>query len=217
MSVANDMVKFSRMTALRPSGFTLLEMAIVLLIIGLMFGGLLMPLSERLNAQRYNETEDTLGEIKDALLGFALDQGRLPCPDTSGDGVENSPCLSVEGTVPWVTLGVGRLDSWQNSFRYRVDDTFSVFIPDPANTTSGLTITEQDTTPVSAANPDAPVAVIFSTGRDGLANDDNGVGGNALYIQDVPNDSAANYFDDVLIFISKNTLLNRMASAGKWP
>jgi len=225
MSVA----KQSDRRGMNQYGFTLIEMAIVLLIIGLLLGGLLMPLSERLNVQRYSETEDSLEEIKGAILGFALDQGRLPCPDTSGDGSENTPCVDIEGAIPWVTLGVGRADGWQHPFRYRVDAAFSVSVPDPANTTSGLTINDQSGTALSAADPDAPVAVIFSCGRDGMANDDNDATGadtpncanagavNAVYILDVPNDSAANYFDDVLVFVSKNTLLNRMASAGKWP
>ena len=39
-------------------GFTLVEMAVVLLIIGLLLGGLLMPLSEQVNSQRYGETRE---------------------------------------------------------------------------------------------------------------------------------------------------------------
>lgn len=211
-------------------GFTLVEMAIVMLIIGLLLGGLLMPLSEQVNHERYGETERTLKEVREAVMGFALTQQRLPCPDTTGDGLEDSPCTtSVEGAVPWVTLGVGRFDAWQRPLRYRVDAGFVLSIPDPADTTSGLVVTEQDGTVLTALNPDAPVAIIFSCGKDGLANDANDATGanvancsnagawNTLYIQDVPNDDPANSFDDVLIWLSKNTLLNRMVSAGKWP
>ncbi|MES9843042.1 MAG: prepilin-type N-terminal cleavage/methylation domain-containing protein [Candidatus Sedimenticola sp. PURPLELP] len=227
MSVVGN--KYAQHDSGNQGGFSLIEISIVLLIIGLLLGGLMMPLSERLNAQRYSETEDALEEIKGAILGFTLDQRRLPCPDTSGNGIENVPCVDVEGTLPWVTLGVGRLDSWQRPFRYRVDAAFSVVVPDPANTTSGLTINDQAGTALSAPNPDAPVAVIYSCGRDGLANDDNDAAGvdtpncvnagavDTVYIQDVPNDSTANYFDDILIFVSKNIVLNRMANAGKWP
>ncbi len=213
-------------------GFTLVEMAIVMLILGLLLGGLLMPLSEQVNYKRYSETEQILKEVREAMMGFALTQQRLPCPDTTGNGVENHPCITpnVEGAVPWVTLGVGRSDAWQRPIRYRVDADFvSSSIPDPADTTSGLTVTEQDGTALTAVNPDAPVAIIFSCGEDGLANDSNDSDGanvpncsnlgsaDALYIQDVPNDDPANSFDDVLIWLSKNTLLNRMVSAGKWP
>ena len=211
------------------AGFTLIEMAIVMLIIGLLLGGLLMPLSEQVNHERYRETEKQLNSVREALMGFALDQQRLPCPDTTGDGVEDSPCADVEGSVPWLTLGVGRLDGWQRPLRYRVDANFYASIPDPANTTSGLAIQQQDGTALTAANPDAPVAIVFSCGRDGLANDENDAAGadlpncanpggvNALYIQDAPNDDPANRFDDLLIWLSKNTLLNRLVSAGKWP
>ena len=218
-----------RQTSSGAQGFTLIEMAVVLLIIGLLLGGLLMPLSEQVNQERYRETEDVLKDVKEALMGFALDQRRLPCPDTTGDGVEDSPCPNVEGVVPWVTLGVGRLDAWQRPLRYRVDANFFASIPDPANTTSGLTVNVQSGTALTAANPDAPVAIIFSCGVDGLANDENDATGanvancsnpggvNALYVQDVPNDDPANSFDDILIWLSKNTLLNRLVAAGKWP
>ncbi len=210
-------------------GFSLIEMAIVMLIVGLLLGGLLMPLSEQVNLERYRETERQLQSIREALLGFALDQQRLPCPDTTGDGVEDSPCSDVEGGVPWLTLGVGRRDSWQRPLRYRVDASFYLSIPDPAATSSGLSVRQQDGTALTAANPDAPVAIIFSCGRDGLANDENDAAGadvancsnpggvNALYTQDVPNDDPANSFDDLLIWLSKNTLLNRLVAAGKWP
>jgi len=210
-------------------GFTLIEMAVVMLIIGLLLGGLLMPLSEQVNHEKYRETEKVLNNVREALMGFALDQQRLPCPDTTGDGVEDNPCVNAEGSVPWVTLGMGRFDAWQRPLRYRVDANFFTTIPDPANTTSGLTVQQQDGTLLTAANPDAPVAIIFSCGLDGLANDNNDAAGanvancsnlggvDALYIQDVPNDAPASSFDDIFIWLSKNTLLNRLVAAGKWP
>ena len=68
------------------NGFTLLEMAIVLVVLGLILGGILMPLSTQMEKQDRDETQRILEDIRDALIGFAMTNGRLPCPDTDGDG-----------------------------------------------------------------------------------------------------------------------------------
>ena len=114
-------------------------MAIVLVIIGLLLGGLLMPLSTQIESGQRSETERALEEFKEAVLGFALINGRLPCPDkmagggpgTANDGVEDvnpgagGACIQTEGNLPWVTLGTAELDSWGTRFRYRVAANFA--------------------------------------------------------------------------------------------
>ena len=49
--------------------FTLIEMAIVLLIVGLLLGGLLPTLSSRVEQQRLGDVRKQLDEIEQALLG----------------------------------------------------------------------------------------------------------------------------------------------------
>lgn len=73
-------------------------------------------------------------EIKEALYGYAMGNGALPCPDKNGDGEQDfaSPattppsCDDVEGWLPWQTLGVDRGDAWGFRFRYRVTPEFTV-------------------------------------------------------------------------------------------
>lgn len=113
------------------NGFTLVEIAIVLVIVGLLLGGLLMPLATQVEAQRRSETQKILEQINTAMIGFALMNGRLPCPadpatptGTPTAGVERAPTLtsctvSNMGVVPWVTLGVSELDAWGRRFTYR--------------------------------------------------------------------------------------------------
>ena len=61
-------------------GFSLIEMAIVLFIVALLLGGLLPTVSSQIEQQHTNETRKQLDEIQQALLGFAVINGRLPCP-----------------------------------------------------------------------------------------------------------------------------------------
>lgn len=64
----------------RPAGFTLIELAMVLFIVALLIGGLLMPLSAQYEVRGRQETEKALANIREALIGFAVVNGRLPCP-----------------------------------------------------------------------------------------------------------------------------------------
>jgi len=84
-------------------GFTLIELAIVLVIITILIGGLAMPLSAQIQARRVAETQRTLDEVREAVFGYALSKSilvdddddpstpdkkhtYLPCPDlVSGD------------------------------------------------------------------------------------------------------------------------------------
>lgn len=124
----------SLVTRGRDAGFTLAELAIVLLIVGLLLAGLLTPITTQVEVKRTSDTQKTLEEVKEALLGYAVTNGRLPCPDTTGDGKEDRAvangtdgCLggNYEGNLPWDTLGVGQVDAWGNRFHYRVTNEFT--------------------------------------------------------------------------------------------
>ena len=219
------MCKGNRLIKRYSGGFSLIEMAMVLVIIGLLLGGALGPLSTRVEAERRNETADSLARIRDALLGYAVVNGRLPCADTNGDGAENSPCgfPGVEGDVPWQTLDLGRLDAWGHPVRYRADSALTTVNPDLSVLNDGLAITDVGGTPLTST----PVAIVFSCGKDGLPNGENDANGavnnnstcinpgapNAVYVQNIGN----NNFDDILIWVSRNTLLNRAVAANRWP
>lgn len=124
----------------RAPGFSLIEMAFVLIIVTLLLGGLLVPFATQVEQKRIAETQKAMEEVKEALIGYALShsstpippapiQPYLPCPDTNNDGLEDRSaaglCDRVEGNLPWATLGVGSHDAWGNRFHYRVSATFS--------------------------------------------------------------------------------------------
>ncbi len=62
------------------SGFTLVELAIVTLIIGFLLAGTLAMLRPYLKSAQLNATRDNLETISFALADFAQQHGRLPCP-----------------------------------------------------------------------------------------------------------------------------------------
>ncbi len=120
--------------AARFRGFTLIELAVALVVVALVLGSLLVPLQAQVEQRKTAETQRTLDQAMEALLGFAAANGRLPCPafatgseDPPGGGNCNHP---YDGFFPAATLGLGPtdaqgylLDAWglsQNRIRYAV-------------------------------------------------------------------------------------------------
>ena len=118
---------------LRACGFTLVELAIVVFILGMLIAGLVGPVDVQLEARDRNRTRNVMEDAMEALYGFALTNRRLPCPDSDGDGLSNptydstqanAACDPVdEGFLPWAELGVAQGDAWGNRFTYRVTST----------------------------------------------------------------------------------------------
>jgi prepilin-type N-terminal cleavage/methylation domain-containing protein len=87
------------------AGFTLTELAVVLTIVALLLGSLMYTLSAQVEQRSFDETERRLEAAREALLGFALVNGRLPCParyasDASHSGGLESFCPNASGACP---------------------------------------------------------------------------------------------------------------------
>jgi prepilin-type N-terminal cleavage/methylation domain-containing protein len=104
------------------AAFTLLEMMIALAIAALVAAGFALPLAAQVQMRRYEETRRSLDEAREALLGFAVANARLPCPasDSSaglesfaaGGDAANGNCSNFyDGFLPGAALGLGPLDS----------------------------------------------------------------------------------------------------------
>ncbi len=129
---------FPEATPRRRRGFTLTELTVVLVIVGLLLAGLLPTLGAQTDRQRTRETQAILDKTLEALLGFAAAHGRLPCPAVDGATGEEAPpggddCATFSGDfvgyVPGITLSIGPtdakgyvLDAWGNRLRYAVTD-----------------------------------------------------------------------------------------------
>jgi len=239
-------------------GLSLIEVTIVLVIIGLLLGGLLIPLSAQMDQQKIELTKKRLEEIKEALLGFAIIHNRLPCVDVDKDDVDkDKPDVSPEdgqedkepddptkcyvsennkkkkygeGYLPWKDLGVGKYDAWNNPFRYRIKvdkDKKTTITLTLITSTSKLKVRRSNGGSYLTTSSDSRIiAIIFSCGKNGIPDDDNATGiqsdrkcsnpgySNLTYVQD---GYIENSFDDILTWLSKNTLMNRLVAAGQWP
>jgi prepilin-type N-terminal cleavage/methylation domain-containing protein len=104
-------------------GFSLIELAVVLVIVGLLVGGGIVALEATTEQARRAEQERQFGHLRAALHGFVMSEGRLPCPDTDDppDGQEDCGGTAAFGALPWVTLGLARRDAWGAPLYYAVD------------------------------------------------------------------------------------------------
>ena len=210
-------------------GFSLLEMSIVLAIVGLLLAGLLPTLSGQVEQQRANETRKQMNDIKDALIGYAIVNGRLPYPAsasavtaTANAGVSDSTLAS--GVIPWVTLGTSETDAWGRRFTYSATGSFIASNFTLASTGSLTVKTSTTGSNVATGIP----AVFVSHGINGWgAYTPQGTQISASSDSDEADNSNANNsfvshdptpsFDDLVVWISPGILFNRMVSAGKLP
>ncbi len=116
-------------------GFTLIEMAVVLLVVALILGSILVPLNAQVRQRNVAETQRALEEIRLALIGYAMIHGHLPQPAKSAsDGAERTDPLTLctdlqpnncTGFIPWTALGTPRGDAWGKLIRYSVNPYYA--------------------------------------------------------------------------------------------
>ena len=149
-------------------GFTLTEVAIVLVVIAILVGGLMGPMFRYIDQQRFNATQTQLTSVREALVAYAAANGRLPCPAyyataansggievigvANGCGTAGMPLGTVAnntgawvGFVPARTLGLSPLDqdgflldAWGNRMRYAVVNRMPAATAAPYNVASGF-------------------------------------------------------------------------------
>lgn len=135
-------------------GFTLLEVAIVLAVVGLLLAGGVNLLSGSADTTKYKQTQNELREVKEALMTYFIQYGGvLPCPDihndvnnpsygqsdyNSGNATSGGVCTNYEGWLPHATLGIGGDgDAWGERFKYVVSKAFTEVPGNPHNLCSG--------------------------------------------------------------------------------
>jgi prepilin-type N-terminal cleavage/methylation domain-containing protein len=104
-------------------GFTLIELSIVLVIIGLLIGGSIQATKSMRDRSKVIETQQQLEALKEAIYGFALNTNTLPATlaDLNATALER--------------------DAWGNAILYRAD---MVLRTDPCSPTSSNSTTSGD-------------------------------------------------------------------------
>jgi len=126
------------------AGFTLIELAVVFVIIAALLSYTFMPLRSQMETAYIKEARAKLNEIEESLYGYAIANGRLPCPTEPGEGGIAQPATPASpavagadtcdvniGFVPSNTLGIkGKVncdglltDPWGRPYRYSVTNT----------------------------------------------------------------------------------------------
>lgn len=141
-------------------------MAVAMFIITLLLGSILVPLQSQIESRNFENTQRILDQAREAIIGFAAANGRLPCPaSATSNGAEhffspggtaaNGIChasvtfaSTYVGFLPAATLGFTpvdasgyALDAWgltQNRIRYAVSSVTVNGITLPFTKTSGM-------------------------------------------------------------------------------
>ncbi len=110
-------------------GYTLLEMAIVVLIFGLLTAAILELIKPVLRKEKLDVTRENMIKIEQAFAEYARNRGTLPCPALPANAARGQAPLncptpaSREGVVPFANIGLTERDStdgWGNPFTYVV-------------------------------------------------------------------------------------------------
>jgi prepilin-type N-terminal cleavage/methylation domain-containing protein len=167
------------------SGFTLIELAIVMAVVGIILGGAVQLLGGQLDHQRSKITRERLQIAYDALVAFYATNTYLPCPadgslergdpdfgraQPEGSGACTGGAVAPnERVLPWRTLGLQdeqSYDGWYRRLSYHVSDPLTT-----AGATGPGTLALRDGaagTPGSSELSANAAFVILSHGENGL-------------------------------------------------
>lgn len=225
----------------RNSGFTLLEMSIVLLIMGLLLGSVMQPMGAGIVDRQRKETLSQLIDIREALIGYASVHHRLPCPVLNAPGGSigsNTGCSVAHGYVPAAELGIsGRFDvnglltdSWGRPIQYHVtlSDADSDGLADFTSVAEMRDVGMQNLSPdyevcddftCSQLRANRVPVVLVSTGRKHTQSDDENENQNSdnRFVSRDLDVAGTDQFDDVVIWLSGNILFTRLLQAQVLP
>ncbi|MCK6413159.1 MAG: prepilin-type N-terminal cleavage/methylation domain-containing protein [Azonexus sp.] len=209
------------------AGFSLIELAIALVVIALLLGALLPLQGARREIAARQEAQQLLEQVRDSLLGFTLAHGRLPCPAApGGDGRED--CGREHGILPWSTLALPARDPWGQSLSYYADPRFTHPVSDPLS--SSIALDSNGNARIKAARDAGgdladklPLVVVCHGQRGGGAwrderqipassgDEAENADADLIFVHRDP----APDFDDLLLWIGPAILKSRLAAVGR--
>jgi prepilin-type N-terminal cleavage/methylation domain-containing protein len=175
------------MTQKKQAGFSLVEMAIVLLITGILMSAGLSLLTLKMEAAYQDVTRKNQEVIKQALINYLGKNRRLPCPAYDATGKEDRntaattpPCNRYSGIVPYSELGLDRsiaLDGWENFISYVVTPiSIAAALPaaTPSYTVAWLYSFKYGASQTNSITPTSSTAFWPSTSTGGIKVTDGG-------------------------------------------
>ena len=118
------------------SGFTLIEMAVVLVIVGIIISIVATVLPSLIKSSKVKKARAILEQVDYAIQGYVAANGRLPFADKGTSGKEDSQTPTYFGNLPYVTLGLSSGDdAWGNRLKYGVNKDLTATNPGNMGTT----------------------------------------------------------------------------------
>jgi prepilin-type N-terminal cleavage/methylation domain-containing protein len=117
------------------AGFTLIEVAVVLVIVGIIISIMSTILPALIQSSKISKCRAIMEKFDYSMEGYIAANGRCPCPDTDGDGLENrnpgsnpptdDTCDAYVGDLPYLSIGLSSgEDNWHNPITYGVYEDF---------------------------------------------------------------------------------------------
>ncbi|MDJ0812370.1 MAG: type II secretion system protein [Woeseiaceae bacterium] len=255
-------------TTRQQRGFSLVELAIVLLIMAIILGGLVAPLAAQRESERANDARDQLRDVEKAIYGFAAVNGFIPCPATPASNgyaaASGAGCSAQHGFVPATTLNLSGtrnddnllLDPWGSPLRYSVtaadsnaNGRWDFTTPGEMQSVSMALLTPDLVVCSTAAGSSATAcsdpgttlaeqspAIVYSLGRDwpsfnsadqrenvgatiagGASGQPYRVADDSVFVQRGRSDRNGDEYDDLLLWLSAQSLYSRLVETGHLP
>ncbi|AHF97716.1 hypothetical protein DESACE_01310 [Desulfurella acetivorans A63] len=99
-------------------GFTLIELAIVLVIIGLLIGVGVSLLPGLIAQQKYTQNQSLINQNYNTLIGYIMANGKLPMAASNTNGIASNQNI---GYLPYTTIGGLQKDAYGNTFYYALN------------------------------------------------------------------------------------------------
>lgn len=102
----------------RPAGFTLLELLVVIVIIGLLAGYVGPKYFSQVDKSEVKVARSQVDAFEKALDAYRLDVGRYPTTDQGLEALRTKPADETRWAGPYLTKAIP-LDPWKRPYQYR--------------------------------------------------------------------------------------------------
>jgi prepilin-type N-terminal cleavage/methylation domain-containing protein len=218
------------------NGFTLIELSVVIVIIGIIIATIATVLPSLIVSSKIKKARAILEKIDAAIQGYSIANHRLPFAASTADGIETDDIFI--GYLPYHSLGLSTgQDPWGNAIRYAVygvssgasnltttfadADAFCAALTQASTANFDPTIAHTTTASACASanstNSNNQAYILVSGGpkdMDGAAAFLDGCNGSADPTYNAPDKIMDTTYDDLVYAFSINELIQRICGGG---